>query len=66
MNRRNLWAAWAVIIGAGFAIVAITGAKGPFYVVLAIVAAAGYTAISVLTRKPPASTARSAPPGPEA
>ena len=64
MNRRNLWAAWAVVIGAAFAVVAITNAKAIFYVVVAIVAAAGYTVISRLTRKPPASTGQPVPPGP--
>jgi hypothetical protein len=50
MNRRNLWAAWAVIVGAAFAIVAISGASALFYVVVAIIASAGYTVIHRLTR----------------
>ncbi len=50
MNRRNLWAAWAVIVGAAFAVVAVTGARAVFYIVIAIVAGAGYTVIHRLTR----------------
>ncbi len=50
MNRRNLWAAWAVIVGAAFAIVAISGARAMFYIVVAIIASAGYTVIHRLTR----------------
>jgi len=66
VNRRNLWTAWAVIIGAAFAIVAISHARGFFYIVVAIIASAGYTVISQLTRKPPARTDQAVPPGPEA
>ena len=54
MTRRNLWAAWAVIVGAAFAITAIAGANGIVYVIIAIVAAAGYSAIHALTRGPAA------------
>ena len=50
MNRRNLWAAWAVIVGAAFAIVAVSGARAIFYLVIAIIASAGYTVIHRLTR----------------
>jgi drug/metabolite transporter (DMT)-like permease len=54
VTRRNLWAAWAVIVGAAFAVTAIAGAKGIVYVIVAIVAAAGYSAIHALTRRPAA------------
>jgi hypothetical protein len=56
MNRRNLWAAWAIIVGAAFAIVAISGARAIFYLVVAIIASAGYAVIQHLTR-PAAATA---------
>jgi hypothetical protein len=66
MDRRNLWGAWAVAVGAAFGIVAVTHAGGIFYVVVAIIAGAGYSAIRLLTRKPPAEPGRPAPPGPGA
>lgn len=50
MNRRNLWAGWAAIIAAAFAVVVVTHAKGVFYIVVAIIAGAGYTVIHQLTR----------------
>ena len=65
MSRRNLWGAWAVIIGAAFAIVAVTGVSAIFYVVVAIIAGAGYSVISRMTRRRPES-ARQVPPGPGA
>lgn len=37
-------------MGAAFAVVAISGARGIFYVVVAIIAAAGYSVIHHLTR----------------
>ena len=58
MNRRNLWAVWAVIVGAAFAVVAVTGARGIFYLVVGIVAGAGYSVIHLLTRRPDAQQAR--------
>ena len=66
MNRRNLWAAWAVVVGVAFAIVAITNANGILYVIVAIIGAAGYSVIHRLTRKPPAEVGQQFPPGPSA
>jgi hypothetical protein len=63
MTRRNLWGIWAVIIGAAFAIVAVTHAGAVFYVVVAIIAGAGYTVISRLFCRRPADTGQ-VPPGP--
>ena len=50
MSRRNLWAAWAVVIGAAFAIVAIAHGHAMWYIIVAIIAGAGYTVITRLTR----------------
>ncbi len=66
MNRRSLWAAWAIVIGAAFGIVAVTHAHGILYLVVAIIAGAGYSVIHLLTRKPSAEPGRPVPPGPGA
>jgi hypothetical protein len=66
VNRRNLWVAWATAVAAAFAIVAVTHANGIFYLVVAIIAGAGYSVIHLLTRKPPAGPGRAVPPGPGA
>jgi hypothetical protein len=50
VNRRNLWAAWAVVVGAAFAVVAVTNAAAILYVVIAVIAGAGYMVITQLTR----------------
>jgi hypothetical protein len=62
VNRRSLWVTWAVVIAAAFGIVAVTKASGIFYMVIGIIAAAGYTVIAVLTRRP----RQPFQPGPEA
>jgi hypothetical protein len=46
--------------------VAVTNASGIFYMVIGIIAAAGYTVMAMLTRRPRAEPARPFPPGPEA
>jgi hypothetical protein len=66
VNRRNLWVAWAIVVGAAFAIVAVTNASGIFYLVVAIIAGAGYSVIHMLTRKPSAGPGQPVPPGPGA
>ena len=53
-TRRNLWFAWAIIVGAAFAVAGIVGARGIVWIIVGIVAAAGYTVIHALTRRPPA------------
>jgi membrane protease YdiL (CAAX protease family) len=65
MSRRNLWAGWAIIVAAAFAIVAVTSSNGLLYVVVAIVAGAGYSFIHIMTRKPPAEPSQEVPPGPQ-
>ena len=66
MSRRNLWGIWAAIIGAAFAIVAVTHASALLYVVIAIIAGAGYTVITRMTCRRPDSAAERVPPGPGA
>lgn len=61
MNRRTLWVTWAIIVGAAFAIVAVTHAHGKLYLVVGIIAGVGYSLITVLTRKPPADPGQPGP-----
>jgi hypothetical protein len=59
--------AWAIVVAVAFAVVAVTNANGMFYGVVGIVAAAGYSMIAVLTRRPTAGAGHPVParPGPQ-
>ena len=65
MSRHTMWGIWAAIIGAAFAIVAVTQTNAILYIVVAIIAGAGYTIITRLTCKRP-EAAEQMPPDPRA